>query len=303
VWVDRAGGETPLPLSPHNFQQPRLSPDGKRLAIAQETERPGENDLWVYNVETGAALRLTHQGTNGLPVWSGNGEQIFFSSTKDLPFAVVAGQGQWGNLYSVRSDGNGEVVRLTSDVETSQALSGISPSGRQLFYTKVITVANHWEITRVDLDNGGLQSTLWPGRFRRSSAEVSPDGGLISYRSDETGTFEIYVQTYPEMDAKIPVSIGGGDSPVWSADGRELFYRVGERVMAVEVTRQPALRATTPRELFRGAYVNPGTGGRHYHVGPDGRFIMLKRGTAAAAPDERKIVLEVNWLDALRRVE
>ena len=65
------------------------------------------------------------------------------------------------------------------------------------------------------------------------------------------------MQTYPDMNAKIPVSIGGGDSPVWSADGEELFYRAGDRVMAVEVTRQPTLRATPPRELFRGAYVNP----------------------------------------------
>ena len=299
TWVDRSGRETPLPLRPHNYQYPRISPDGKRLAVAQESERPEESDLWVYNVETGAALRLTHAGRNTLPVWSSNGERIIFSSTQDrLP--GTSAPGQWGNLYSIRSDGTGNVERLTTDADISQALSGISPDGRQLFYTKVISVANHWEITRVALDKNGSQTTLLPGRFRRSSAEVSPDGGLIAYRSDDTGAFEIYVQTYPDMDAKIPVSIGGGDSPVWSADGKELFYRAGERVMAVEVTRQPTLRAAPPRELFRGAYVNPTAGGRQYHVGPDGRFVMLKRVTTDATPAQPRIVLDVNWLKALQ---
>ncbi len=299
MWVDRSGRETPLPLRSHNYQYPRLSPDGKRLAIVQETERPGENDLWVYNVETGAALRLTHAGRNSVPVWSSNGERLIFSSTQHRP-PNTSPPGQWGNLYSVRSDGSGEVERLTTDPDTSQALSGISPNGRQLFYTKVLSIPDHWEITRVDLDKGGVQTTLVPGRFRRSSGEVSPDGGLIWYRSDDTGSFEVYVQTYPGMDAKIPVSIGGGDSPVWSADGKELFYRAGERVMAVEVTRQPTLRATPPRELFRGTYVNPAAGGRQYHVGPDGRFVMLKRVMAEATPAQPKIVLDVNWLDALQ---
>jgi eukaryotic-like serine/threonine-protein kinase len=301
TWVDRSGRETPLPLRPHNYQYPRISPDGKRLAVAQESERPEESDLWVYTVETGAAVRLTHAGRNTLPVWSSNGERIVFSSTQDLPTGTLpVGAGQWGNLYAIRSDGTGNVERLTTDPEISQALSGVSPDGRQLFYTKVISVGSHWEITRVALDQNGSQTTLLPGPFRRSSAEVSPDGGLIAYRSDDTGAFEIYVQTYPDMNAKIPVSIGGGDSPVWSADGRELFYRAGERVMAVEVTRQPTLRAAPPRELFRGAYVNPAAGGRQYHVGPDGRFVVLKRVTTDATAAQPRIVLDVNWLRALK---
>ena len=300
TWVDRSGRDTPLPLPRHNYQYPRLSPDGKRLAVAQETERPGESDLWVYNVESGAALRLTHAGKNTLPVWSSDGERIVFSSTQHRP-PNTSPPGQWGNLYSIRSDGSGNVERLTTDADISQALSGLSPDGRHLFYTKVISVPDHWEITRVGLDKGGVQTTLLPGRFRRSSAEVSPDGGLIAYRSDDTGAFEIYVQTYPEMDAKIPVSVGGGDSPVWSVDGKELFYRAGERVMAVEVTRRPTLRATPPRELFRGTYVNPAAAGRQYHVGPDGRFVMLKRSINETAPAPPKIVLDVNWLEALQQ--
>lgn len=70
--------------------------------------------------------------------------------------------------------------------------------------------------------------------------------------------------------------------------------------MAVEVTRQPTLRATPPRELFRGTYVNPTAGGRQYHVGPDGRFVMLKRMAAEQTPIQPRIVLDVNWLEALR---
>ena len=71
--------------------------------------------------------------------------------------------------------------------------------------------------------------------------------------------------------------------------------------MAVEVTRRPTLRATAPRELFRGVYVNPTTGGRQYHVSPDGRFVMLKRVALEAQPVQPRIVLDVNWLEALRQ--
>jgi eukaryotic-like serine/threonine-protein kinase len=228
---------------------------------------------------------------------SGPATATGFSSA---PRRIVRPEKSGGNLYAVRSDGNGDVQRLTTD-ESNQALSGVSSDGRHLFYTKVIIPSKHGEITRIDLDEEARHSTLMPGRFRRASAELSPDGGLMLYRSDETGAFEIYVQTYPGMDAKIPVSVGGGDSPVWSSDGRELFYRSGERRMAVEVTRQPTLRATPPRELFQGAYVFTQAGGRQYHVGPDGRFVMLKRGAAEPTPAQPKIVLDVNWMEALQR--
>jgi hypothetical protein len=80
------------------------------------------------------------------------------------------------------------------------------------------------------------------------------------------------------MDAKIPVSVGGGDSPVWSADGKEIFYRADDRVMAVEVAPQPTL----------GTYVNPAASGRQYHVEPDGRFVMLKRVTTEMNPPNQK---------------
>ena len=211
-------------------------------------------------------------------------------------FTCAAGIKTWGNAFEPNRPAMfyfpAQLKMISSE--------GCNRDAKTLFYTKILNTQDHWEITRVDLDKGGLQTAVLPGPFRRASAEVSPDGGLISYRSDETGTFEIYVQTYPAMDKKIAASVGGGDYPVWSADGKELLYRSGDRVMAVEVTRQPTLRASPPRELFRGTYVNPVNTGRQYHVASDGRFIMLKRGINEAAPVQPKIVLDVNWLEALR---
>jgi serine/threonine-protein kinase len=300
VWVTRDGREAPLPLPARAYESPRVSPDGFRVAVSVASERRGENDLWVYDVRTGAGARVTHGGHNRNPIWTADGTQILYSSTLNAPIPAGSTQQWWGNLYRVRADGSGHPERLTN-TEVNQALSGASPDGRLLLFTRVVG-PQHWEITRIDLDRGGETTALVPGPFTRASAEISPDGQLISYRSNDSGAWEVYVQTYPSLDARVPVSIGGGEEPVWSADSRSIFYRTGDRVMAVEIQRAPRLGASAPVELFSAAYRRGGGGrGREYHVGPDGRFLMLKpmpvEDTTIDAPP---FVVVLNWFEELK---
>src|SRR5262249_41174993 len=106
---------------------------------------------------------------------------------------------------------------------------------------------------------------------------------------------------YPSLDGKIAVSVGGGLEPIWSADSKTLFYRAGEKVMAVDITEKPQLHASTPRELFAGVYI-PGTSvtGRQYHVGPDGRFVMMKlQAVATDQPNAQPFVAVLNWFQEL----
>jgi hypothetical protein len=302
AWVSREGREEPISLPSRPYESPRVSPDGQRLAVSVPSERTGENDLWVYDLRTSAGIRLTHAGHNRVPVWTADGTRMVFSSTHSAPRPQGSTANWYGNLYEVRADGSREPERLTN-AEENHALSGISPDGRHLFFTRVLDATTHWEITRVDRSRNGEIAPFITGPFRRGTAEVSPDGRLISYRSDESGRFQIYVQTYPELEAKIAVSVEGGDEPVWSADSRELYYRLGDRVMAVEIRREPSLQASAPRMLFSGGY-RPGGGGsrgREYHVAPDGRFLMLKPVTADnAAAHQPQLVVVLNWLEELR---
>jgi hypothetical protein len=301
VWVTREGREASLPLPARAYESPRVSPDGLRVAVSVTSERQGENDLWVYDVRTGAGTRLTHGGHNRLPIWTADGSQILFSSTLDAPIPAGNTQAWWGNLYRVRADGSGRPERLTK-TDVNQALTGASPDGRLLLFTRIIG-PGHWEITRIDLDRDGEMTAIAPGPFTRASAEISPDGQLISYRSNDSGTWEVYVQTYPALDTRVPVSVGGGDEPIWSADSRSIFYRSGDRVMAVEIQRAPRLAASAPVELFSAAYRRGGAGrGREYHVAPDGRFLMLtpmpvENSTVDAPP----FVVVLNWTEELKQ--
>ncbi len=124
----------------------------------------------------------------------------------------------------------------------------------------------------------------------------SPDGHWIAYESDESGRMEIYVQPFPGPGGKWQVSTNGGTRPVWARNGRELFYRSGEKMVVVPVETQPAFKAGTPRVVFEHPYWHTG---HDYDVTADGRFIMIKKSEQQAAPTQVNVVL--NWFEELKR--
>ena len=119
-----------------------------------------------------------------------------------------------------------------------------------------------------------------PAAFEESAPALSPDGHWLAYQSDQTGQTEVYVQSYPAPGARVPVSLEGGSEPAWAHSGRELFYRVGDSLMAASVTMAPAFAVTGRRRLFAGPFLNGGTF-REYDVAPDDQhFVMISGGTA-----------------------
>lgn len=137
------------------------------------------------------------------------------------------------------------------------------------------------------------------GEFNRGNAEVSPDGRWMVYRSDQSGSMEVYVQPFPGPGPTVPASIGGGTSVTWSPDGTELFYRLNDRMMAAPFSTEGGTPTIgRPVELFRGPYVAAPLGGsRQYHVAPDGRFVMLREEGAGGPP---QVVLVQNFFEELR---
>jgi serine/threonine-protein kinase len=294
VWVDREGREEPLPLPPRPYANPRLSPDGTRLAIGV-SGADGTTSLWVFDVGSAAGLRLTQEGVTNVPIWTPDGRVIFASNAAGGPFQI----------HSVRADGSGPPERLLA----AEGINGdyptsVTPDGRYVVFSRIFTLP-HREVFQLPLQGEATPEPLLRGEFNRGNAEISPDGRWMVYRSDQSGQMEVYVQPYPGPGPTVPVSIGGGTSVTWSPDGRELIYRLDDRVMAVSFDASAGTpRIGPPTELFRGSYYAPVLGGtRQYHVAPDGRFLMLKPAVAAGDdPLPPQVVLVQNWFEELKRL-
>ena len=286
IWVDTEGNEEPLPLPVRSYDYPRLSPDGRRLAVCIHRDEGDEHDVWVFDVQTGAGLRLTREGDNREPTWTPDGERIIFSSTTDAPRPIDSSTTWFGNLFSKRADGSGATDRLTTS-QDSQSVTTISPDGQALVFTNLLGrgVAEIWQVgTQGQRESRRL---LQGGAFQQGNAAISPDGRWLAYRSNETSRFEVYVQRYPGAGRKIPISNDGGMAPAWSHDSRHLFFwaprrggvgnapATGGLVMAVEIDPESGVPTAPPRAILDGNF-HAGEGARQYDVAPDGRFLMLK---------------------------
>jgi eukaryotic-like serine/threonine-protein kinase len=306
VSVDRAGRATLLSETRGGYEHPRLSPDGRRLVVAIESE--SGSDIWIYDLERGYRTRLTSGGVNRFPVWSRDGQQITFQSARSGGVT----------MYSIRVTGGGEpeplIARPSAEAAgASRALAGLlpgtmplftaanphlpmswSPDGKQLAFDERKPSAERdiWVV-----EHGSDPSPFLMTAFDESSPAFSPDGRWLAYVSDESGQSEVYVQPFPGPGAKWPISTGGGTDPVWSADGRELYFRRGDQVEAVAITTAPEFRAGKPQPLFESRY-ETSEGARNYDVAPDGRSFVLIRSEGMAQPDQFNVVL--NWFAELR---
>ena len=290
VWVDRQGNATPLDLPDRNYGMPRLSPDGARLAV---TVRDENEDVWVSDLASGTLRRLTTDpATDNVPLWTPDGERVVFASQRE---------GSWG-LFSMAWDGAGDAERLMvfEDAQNLQPY-GWSPEGALLFEYRT-TAGTSQDIGMLPVDGDGAWEPLLDTEANEWAPAISPDGQWIAYASDRTGTREIYVERFPELGAEQLVSRGGGSYPVWSQDGRELFYlRFPNGLMAMHVEPGPNLQAGIAETLFDPAAFITSPSFRHWDVSPDGRRLLMIRRTGAATNEgDLEIVLILNWFEELK---
>jgi eukaryotic-like serine/threonine-protein kinase len=286
VWVSRNGTEQTLPASPHTYVYPHLSPDGRMVAVSF---RDQSSQTWLYDFGRDSMTRLTFSGTeNEMPVWTRDGKRIAHISNQDGPV----------NIYWQPADGSGGLERLTNTRET-EVPSSFSPDGQLLAYVD-INAATGYDIWILHLADRKAEPFI-KTPFSESSPRFSPDGHWLAYVSDESGRYEIYVQPYPGPGGKYQISTDGGGEPVWNPNGKELFYRSGDKMMAAEITTTPSFSVGKSKMLFQGPYT-PTTGTfPFYDVSPDGqRFLMLKPAETAAAATQ--IVVVENWFEELKRL-
>ena len=200
-------------------------------------------------------------------------------------------------------DGGNE-ERLTSDKRFNFPTSW-SPDGKQLLITGANESGNS-DVRLVSVDGDRKQLTLIQGPFNAGGARFSPDGHWIAYVSDESGRYEVYVRSYPEGGTRIPISSAGGTQPVWSRNGRELFFRNGDQTISVTVGLSPSPVVGKPETLFTRTTFDDSSGPAYgmsadYDVSLDGqRFVMRKHNQDNNQVPAARIVF--NWFDELKRL-
>ncbi len=282
VWLDRRGVEQPAGAFDRPIAQPRLSPDGQRVAVVAR----GEPDVWQLDLTRDAWTRVTFDGSSAFPLWRSDG-RLTFSSGKAGPY----------NIYLKNTDASGSEERLFEVARSSYPLSW-SPDGRLLAFVSINAETGN-DIWLFDATERKAPRPFLASPFAEGAPVFSPDGRHMAYVSNESGRPEIYLQPIDRPGEKLIVSAGGGVEPVWPRNSRELFYRSGNAIMAVDVTVGRTLSAGKPREVFERNFERTTAFWANYDVDNQGqRFLMLKGATAPAAPAEIRVV--INWFEELK---
>jgi serine/threonine protein kinase len=294
VWVDRKGKEEPLAAQPDKYCGPTISPDGTKVAMTIGYGG-GKADIWIWDIVRETMTRLTFNEAGEYPLWSRDGQRIAFWS-----FTTEA-------VYWKAADGIGEDEKLGSVPGQSILPWSWSGDGKTLV-TRDGSPTVGENIGSISIEGDHERRPLLQEKYNEGQPEISPDGRWMAYTSNESGKNEIYVRPFPEVNkGRWQISTAGGGDPLWSPNGRELFYRNGDAVMAVAVETEPAFKAGKPDTLFRGTYIRfSPLEGHPWDISRDGkRFLMLKEvastGKPAAAKSTQKINIVVNWFEELKQ--
>ena len=287
VWVDQEGNKELLPAEPGNYAAPRLSPDGSRVAL-QVRDIDGNSDILTYDISRNNFSQFTFDDAGDCcPLWSPDGARIMWTSARNgTP-----------NLYMKNADGTGEVERVgeSGDIQLGFTWSADG--------TDLIFASGNGDLYALSADDQ-VAAPLFETVFAETRPRVSPDGRWIAYESNEDGNANVYVRPFPDVDGgKWKVSAQGGAHPLWSPDGRELFFSTADSVLAAPITTDVTFNAGNPRLVFQGRYEMSRPVFPLFDLAPDGtRFLMMQR-TGTLADDTfapLNLVAVFNWFEELK---
>jgi eukaryotic-like serine/threonine-protein kinase len=277
--VDRKGVVTPFAAPAQAYVAPRVSPDGRSIAV---TVAGGSDDLWVYDIGRGTLTQLTYQAGVSTSVWTPDSARLTFGSTK-------AGQ---ANLFWRRMEGGGADERLAPSDRT-QLPGSWSADGRTLAFVERDPNTGR-DIWILSLDGDRKPRPLLATPFDESAARISPDGNLVAYVSNESGVNEVYVAPIAQPSRPLRASAEPAAEPLWAPRGRELYYRTGNRVMAVSLSEGPAPRVAARQLLFEGRFAKGTLDFANYDAAPNGQFVMVEESDTEALRPEVRVLL--HWL-------
>jgi eukaryotic-like serine/threonine-protein kinase len=294
VLVDRAGTRKPLNVPPGPYWYPRVSPNGKQLTVFTNDSK--ESIVWTYELAGVAPLhRLTFGGRNQFPFWTRDGQRIVFQSDRD---------GDQG-LFWQRADGSGSAERLVKAEPGFQLQpESWSPDGKVLIFDTRRNAA--FGIAMLSTDAGQKPIQVMTGPAGNSS--LSQDGRWLAYNANGPGNAElqVYVEPFPLTGAKYQITTSGGQDPVWSPDGKQLFYLradgTNRQIMSVDIQTQPsfAVGKTTPLPIE--GIID--TGPRSYDITPDGKYFVVMVAKSQVDPTKassEQFNVTLNWFEELKQ--
>jgi Tol biopolymer transport system component len=291
VRVDRRGVATRIDTTWSGpFNSFAISPDGRRMAVGTGTTGGGLS-VYIKQLDRGAFSRLSFGGQDRRPAWSPDGRMVAF----------IRDSLNGGGVYGIATDGSGAERSLARPSRPIQEISW-SADGAWLVLRTDNGTAGAGDLVGVRMNGDTAEVELVASRFTEMHPAVSPDGRWLAYISDESGGNEVYVRPFPGPGSKVLVSQGGGAEPIWSRDGRELFYRGsvtdGLRLIAARVETAAEFRVLSRTALFEDADYEGATPHANYDVMPDGQsFIMVKQGRFT------EVSYVANWPALLTRAE
>jgi serine/threonine-protein kinase len=292
VWIDRSGTRQPLNLPLRSYAMARISPDGTRIAL---DIRDQQSDIWIWDVKGERLTRFTTDPSfDGLPVWLRDGRRIAFGSSRQggiFPFVQSA-------------DGAGEPKLLSDSSNPANPISA-TPNGKWLILRRdagLTSTQASVDIEMVALDNQAPPVPLLTGRANELNGEVSPDGRWLAYESDESGTSEVYVRPFPEVQAGRWQISNGGVHPAWDpVAGRAVYYADSDgRLRVVSWTAGPSPSVGTPTvietpPLYEALAV------RSFDISPDGKRILVIEPVSTGTSDAPSLTVVLNWPEEFTR--
>jgi serine/threonine-protein kinase len=277
VWVSRQGAEEALTDDPRLYGNPRLDPSGGRVLVQA-------GDLWTRDFDRSTFTRLTGDVDAGaFPVLTPDGSRVVYRAGGGLRWLALDGSGR------------GEAIPETTDNDYP---GSITADGERLLFVRLSSETSG-DIFEAPIGGGGEVRPVLTTAAYEGSAKLSPDNRWLAYTSNDSGRYEVYLRPFPAPDRRWQVSTGGGTQPVWNPNGREVFYRSGDRMMLVSVALGEEPTLSEPTSLFEEPYAfGRGITIPNYDVSADGqRFLMVKDQSNAG-----QLNLILNWTEELRRL-
>jgi eukaryotic-like serine/threonine-protein kinase len=286
VWIGRDGVSRPIRPEVKDFVEPRLSPDGRRIAVIVGDGT--KSDVWIHELATGTLSRLTTAETVNSAQWSKDGKRVIYSAVgKDARSAVWA-----------QSVDGGSAPQQLVQLPAISAWIDISPDGRSLLAQSL--GGSNWDVMRVALDSSAVIRPFSMSEGDDFAGRFSPNGRWAATATAETGRIEVYIRSFPDPTTKVQISAGGGTWPEWSADGKRLYYRAGESIVEVRLETDSSVRVISRDTVARNALSREegrlGASG-NFTVAPDGaRFL-----SATTRVNRVQLVVVPNWLTEFRQ--